>query len=276
MAVLPTFTDDPALGDIKIVASDMDFTLLDDAGHMPEAIHDRIRALEAAGKIFCAASGRPHHTLVQMFERDLEHMAIIADNGAIVSVRGHVIYTSEIPREHWMRIARFSLEQGHPPFLCGVERAYTVEESRRYGDFASTFMKRIDYLPALDEVSAPIVKFSALVPKANGKEVFDRAYGPAFGAEASVTVGGTKWIDYMNRGVDKGSGLSTLCAHLGVDARDACAIGDNYNDIEMFEAAGHSYLVSNAGLHMMPYADYRAPSNNEAGVVQVIDAILSR
>ena len=69
--------------------------------------------------------------------------------------------------------------------------------------------------------------------------------------------------------------LNTLCDHLGISTADALALGDTYNDVQMLEAVGHSYVVANAGEHMRAHARFMAPSNNERGVARVIEALLA-
>ena len=56
---------------------------------------------------------------------------------------------------------------------------------------------------------------------------------------------------------------------------DAAAVGDTYNDIPMLERVGHSFIVDNAEEHMNAHAKWRIPSNNDGGVLTLIDAILA-
>ena len=59
------------------------------------------------------------------------------------------------------------------------------------------------------------------------------------------------------------------------DIADAAAVGDTYNDIPMLERVGHSFIVDNAEEHMNAHAKWRIPSNNDGGVLTLIDAILA-
>lgn len=52
-------------------------------------------------------------------------------------------------------------------------------------------------------------------------------------------------------------------------------MGDTYNDIPMLERVGHSFIVDNAEEHMNAHAKWRIPSNNDGGVLTLIDAILA-
>ena len=58
----------------------------------------------------------------------------------------------------------------------------------------------------------------------------------------------------------------------GIDIADAAAVGDTYNDIPMLERVGHSFIVDNAEEHMSAHAKWRIPSNNDGGVLTLIDA----
>ena len=82
MTALLTMHDDTALDHVKLIASDMDLTLLADDGSMPPQMFERIKALDSVGVLFCAASGRPSYTLREMFAEVSEHMAMLSDNGA--------------------------------------------------------------------------------------------------------------------------------------------------------------------------------------------------
>ena len=74
---------------------------------------------------------------------------------------------------------------------------------------------------------------------------------------------------------DKLNSVRALCEQLGIDIADAAAVGDTYNDIPMLERVGHSFIVDNAEEHMNAHAKWRIPSNNDGGVLTLIDAILA-
>ena len=73
----------------------------------------------------------------------------------------------------------------------------------------------------------------------------------------------------------KSGNMLFLSGQLGIDEADAAAVGDTYNDIPMLERVGHSFIVANAEAHMEEHASWRVPSNNDAGVLALIDAILA-
>ena len=81
-------------------------------------------------------------------------------------------------------------------------------------------------------------------------------------------------IDVMARGVTKGHALSQLCSSLGIPRDEVLAIGDNYNDVEMLEFAGHAYIVENAHEEMKDRGWTITRSNDEDGVAHAITSVL--
>lgn len=264
------------LADVRLVASDMDYTLLADDKSMPEDMPGRIRALEGAGVLFAAASGRPLYTLRDMFPESWDHMAFVTDNGAAVVCREDVVFKSLIEPATVQELTEFTLEGGYGlPTVCGLDACYIREQDRRYDEVFRTFYHNIVYVESLDHLAAEVNKFTVYFPEGNAVPMRDAVYAPAWGEQLSVTCGGAVWIDIMNRGVDKGTGVARLCEHLGISIDDVVACGDTDNDAEMLQAVGHGYLVANAEERMERFADFRIPSNNDRGVAQVIDAVLA-
>ena len=264
------------LSAVRLVASDMDYTLLADDKSMPEGMPGRIRALEDAGVLFCAASGRPLYTLQDMFPESRDRMAFVTDNGAGVVCRNEVVFKSVIEPATVQALTDFTLDNNYGILtVCGLETCYVNERDRGYDEFFRTFYHKIEYVETLDHLPAEVNKFTIFFPGENAVAMRDEVYGPAWGERLSVTCGGSVWIDIMNRGVDKGTGIARLCEHLGVSMADVVACGDTDNDAEMLASVGHGYLVANAEERMERFADFRIPSNNERGVAQVIDRVIA-
>lgn len=274
--MLPSFETDADLASIKVVASDMDCTLLADDGSMPPHMAERIEALDAAGVTFCAASGRPSYTLREMFPGLEGKMALMSDNGAAISYHGELIYKDLIDVDAYQKLIDFTLADGRGcPTVCGIDACYIRSCDERFDEYFRTFYKKIVYMDDLKQLTADVNKYTVFFPAYDAEEVFAETYRDAWSDRFSVTNAGKQWIDVMNPHVDKGQGLRRLCEHLGVDVADACALGDTYNDIQMLETAGHSYVVANAEEHMHAHARYLVPSNNDRGVAVAIDAILA-
>lgn len=93
---MQTYESDTNIGNIKILAVDMDKTLLTDERVLPQGLDERLDKLAEAGIVFCPASGRPAPKLEEMFEGIKNRLAFCPDNGACVIYRGSYIYKSNI------------------------------------------------------------------------------------------------------------------------------------------------------------------------------------
>ncbi|WP_239458268.1 Cof-type HAD-IIB family hydrolase [Collinsella tanakaei] len=272
---MPTMFDDVDLAHVKLVASDMDLTLLADDGSMPPNMAERIEALDAAGITFCAASGRPLYTLRDMFGDYVDKMALLSDNGAAIWCRGELVFKDLIDVPTYHELIDFTLADGRGcPVVCGIEAGYLRSCDRVYDSFFRRFFTQIVYVDSLDDLDVDVNKYTVYFPDHTAEDVYAETYADAWGGRFSVTNAGREWIDMMNKHVDKGTGITRLCEHLGIATADALALGDTYNDIQMLETVGHSYVVANAEDHMRSHARFVAPSNNERGAAQVIDRLL--
>jgi hydroxymethylpyrimidine pyrophosphatase-like HAD family hydrolase len=87
-------------------------------------------------------------------------------------------------------------------------------------------------------------------------------------------------LDLLSQGVSKGAALKKLAAHLGVEREEVMAIGDNWNDVEMLEWAGHGVMMGNAAVELRAMAKKRgwklAPPNDEDGVAVVLEAAVAK
>lgn len=273
--MLPSYLSDTNLDSIKLVATDMDLTLLADDKSMPAGVDERIDALAKNGVLFCAASGRPALALRESFPAHHQDMALVADNGASVYLRDELVYRDLIDRDLYHEVlALATATEGSVPVLCAFDDAYVLERDRCHEDVVSIYYRSITYVDSFEELDVDSNKISIYFPGWDSKQKNDEVYSPAFASRLYLTCAGNEWLDFMNIGVDKGSGVRHLAQHLGIDLSDIAAFGDTYNDIPMLDIVGHSYVMANAAEHMHDHGKFLAPSNNEAGVLTVIDHIV--
>lgn len=77
-----------------------------------------------------------------------------------------------------------------------------------------------------------------------------------FAGRAQACVSGKQWLDYTAQGVNKGSAIKTIQRLMHFDAEECVAFGDNFNDIEMFQAVGHPVVMKQAVEKVKEYAQY--------------------
>lgn len=260
---------------IKLIASDMDHTLLTEQGELPPNFDNYILELNKLGIDFVIASGRPLYTLEMIFSQIKHKMSFICDNGGIVSHKGEILFKSLLSPKDYQSMIRFVEDTTDGiAILCGLDSAFLSENNRMYEDYLRTFYSKITFVKDLSELNVDADKFTVYFPNVNSKEYYERLFKPQYGKDFSVTVGDTIWIDIMNCGIDKGKAMQLLAKQLGLKAEQMMAFGDTYNDIEMLQTVKYSYIVKNANPNMKKYANYITDTNDNFGVLKVIDKVI--
>lgn len=260
---------------IKLIASDMDHTLLTEKGEIPPNFDDYIPKLEKLGIDFVIASGRPLYTLYGLFPEMKDRMSFISDNGGIIIRKGEVIFKSLLERAAYRSMIKFT-EEATPgvAILCALDAAFISEKYKKYENHLKTFYLKIKFVKDIEECVEEACKFTVYFPDKNSAEYYESAFKPRYGGDFSVTIGDTIWIDIMNKGIDKGKAMRVLAERLNIGCENMAAFGDTYNDIEMLQSVKHSYIVKNASEDMKKYANFTADSNDNFGVLKVLDTII--
>lgn len=263
--------------DIRLIAVDMDGTLLDGDGAVPDGLWPLLDELHDRGILFAPASGRQLATLQASFvDAPADEMISIAENGAYV-VRGDDEISSDALEPGFVAglvaFLRGLVARGSNlgVVVCGKRSAYIERTDAAFVTECAKYYAKLEVVDDLLGVDDQILKIA----------VFDfgdaEATAPALAAYRDthqVVVSGHHWIDIMNRGVNKGVALERLQAALGISREQTAAFGDYLNDLEMMDAAGHSYAMANAHPDILARARFQAPSNLDHGVLTTIRSFL--
>jgi Cof subfamily protein (haloacid dehalogenase superfamily) len=254
----------------------MDHTLLTEDGEIPPRFDDYVFKLEKRGVDFVIASGRPLCTLYAMFSTMKRTLIFIADNGGLISYKGDIVFKSLMKPEDYRPMIRFAHEETDGvPILCGLESGFIDKKDAAYAKRLKPFYSKMALVENLEQASPPACKFTIYFPRKNSKEYYETLFKPRYGGAFSVTVGDAIWIDIMNPGINKGKALRFLAEQLNVKPEHMMAFGDTYNDIEMLQSVQHSYIVKNASEDMRRYAAFIADSNDNFGVLKVLDSVIA-
>jgi Cof subfamily protein (haloacid dehalogenase superfamily) len=264
----------PERVDIRLIASDMDGTLLDADGQVPERFWPLLERILAAGIVFVPASGRQYQTLEAVFGHR-EGLVYIAENGTNivrdgVSIALETVVPSIIsPVLDWVRdTASTGADLG--VVVCGARTAY-IERSDE--EFVSKVRPYYAALEIVDDVVAAAADDDVLKLAIFDLGRAESRTGPAviaLGLPADVVISGENWVDIMRPGANKGKALIRLQEHLGIGREQTMAFGDYLNDAELLDAAQHSYAMANAHQSIRDRARHQAPSNIDEGVITSI------
>ena len=257
--------------DIRLVAVDMDGTLLDDEHRVPPTLWPLLAELRRRGVAFCPASGRQYANLAERFARVADGTPFVAENGAVVVRDDAVLRCDVLDREVVARAVtavRALTASGADvgAVVCGPRTAYVERHD-------AAFRREVDrYYSAVVDVDDTVVKVAV---HDSGEAASSTE--PALAAlrdTHKVVLSGAHWVDVQGASTDKGAALRVVQQALGVTRAQTVAFGDHLNDLEMLDAAEHSYAMANAHPDVLARARHTAPANTEDGVVRTLSALL--
>lgn len=263
--------------DIRLIACDMDGTLLDDQ----HAIHDEfwplIELLHARGILFCPASGRQYYNLLERFQSIADEVVFIAENGAFVVREGQELssdcISTGIARE-LITLARTLPAAGLDVgvVLCGKHSAYIERNDAPFRAEVDKYYQRLQVVEDLLAVEDDFLKVAVYDFYSS-----EHGCGPHFAHYRDaykVVVSGEHWLDVMAAQTNKGNGIRHIQATLGITPEQTMVFGDFLNDLEMMDCAYYSFAMANAHPELKQRARFIAPGNDDNGVVRSIRAVL--
>lgn len=250
----------------KLIALDVDGTLLNDDYKLTDATKDAVRAVSEAGALIVLCTGRsPLNTMPIMNELGLEGVMISHNGGATVNSRDRSIiheYAFTV-RQAEPVISYCRKNNIHfdicPPMDMYVEKL-TEETRAMYGKYLMT-PKLVSDVMAIDQ---GIVKMS-IFGEREEIDKLERDY-PGIGCPLSIIRSGDYFADIMHPESTKGNALRELAGSLRIDREHIMAIGNYFNDVEMIEFAGLGIAMDNSPDAVKSSADAVTASNNKDGV----------
>lgn len=260
---------------VKLVASDLDGTLLDKHGMLSVANREAIFMLKARGIHFAIVTGRPYFSIIPLLSMwGLEGMVdvIIANNGLEIGIQatGELLLGEKLSVEAIQDI--LELYRDIPGNFC------FYGDNALYGEEMDAFMKRVsvkNHLPAyVVDLRTYIKKDLEKLLLACDPTDLDRI-NEFYLANQNTRYRGFKSQDYlfefMHPSVSKLGGIETLGKHLGFDVADVVAFGDNLNDLEMIQGSGLGIAMINGDPYVKDQAQIIAPHHDEDGFAYIIN-----
>ncbi|WP_107421022.1 Cof-type HAD-IIB family hydrolase [Streptomyces sp. CB03234] len=265
----------------RLIATDLDGTLLRDDKSVSDRTISALAAAEEAGIEVFFVTGRPARWMGVVSDHVHGHgLAICANGAAVVDLHsgGKLLEVRPLERETALHVVQ-TLRREAPGTAFAVELATGFHYEPDYPPFwldPSATIAPAEKLLHEDEpgTGAPVLKLLAhhadLTP-----DGFLALARTAAGDRASITRSSpSALLEISGLGVSKASTLALCCAERGISADEVVAFGDMPNDIEMLSWAGRSYAMGNAHPDVVAAASGRTVANNEDGVARVIEDIL--
>lgn len=272
--------------DIRVIATDMDGTLLDPKGQLDlprlEKILDKLDQCDIR---FVIATGNEVHRMRQLLGHLAERVVLVVANGARIFENNELIQAQTWDDAMVDRaLAHFKGRECQDQFVVTAMNGGFVKEGTVFTEL-DKFMtpemieqlyQRMNFVDEFDpNLFGGVLKMSMVV----GEERLDsvlQEINDLFDGHVRAVSSGYGCIDILQDGIHKAWGLVELLKRWNLKPEQIIAFGDSENDIEMLELAGISYAMENAEEAVKRVATKVAPANSQAGVYKVLENWLER
>jgi Cof subfamily protein (haloacid dehalogenase superfamily) len=273
---------------IRLLATDIDGTLLNPQFQISEGDLEALRRAHASGIEIVLVTGRRHTFALPIAKQLGFDLWLISSNGAVTrSLAGETFHRDMMPAETCRRLCRAMQEfRGNTVLTFDQETkgALALERLDELGVSIQRWLeKNMAYIEFVVPIEKALVKdpiqamFCGTLPRM--EEALMRLNES--GMEGAITVLRTIYperdlsmIDVLNAGCSKGHALERWAAHRGYQRDEVMAVGDNHNDVEMLEFAGHPVIMGNACEELRGRGWRITRGNDACGVAAAVEFAL--
>ncbi|GAA1151195.1 HAD family hydrolase [Streptomyces hebeiensis] len=262
----------------RLVATDLDGTLLRDDHTVSARTRDALAAATAAGAVHIVVTGRGVLWTRHILD-DLGYGGIaVCGQGAQVYHAGERRLLTSVTLDRQLAalaVAKIEAEVG--PLALAVSRDGLDGEVLVTSDYR-LLEKQLPTVAVREPAelwSAPLNKVYIQHPELGDDELAEAARATV-GSLVNVVMAGAGVVEILPLGLSKATGLSLAARRLGVKAADTIAFGDMPNDIPMFGWARHGVAMANAHEELRAVADEVTASNEDDGIAVVLEKLLAR
>ena len=268
---------------IKLIAVDMDGTLLTTDQRITERTETAIKRAMDAGIEFVLDTGRSNSECEAFYPQLPMHYSVFANGAYILDFKtGENLISRTIPVEDARKIYEIYARYNAVIFIQGDHWVYACEDfpvkCRRFPEYiAGTAPIELPYR-FVDDQRAFLAGREDDIEKFHvsfiSHEEAEKAFEELSRLPYQVVWCGEYCVEVTHPEADKGRALGLLADRLGIKKEEVMAIGDSGNDALMLEYAGTSVVVANASPELKDCADMVVPSNNDDGVAAAIEWVL--
>jgi Cof subfamily protein (haloacid dehalogenase superfamily) len=264
---------DPPARRHRLVATDLDGTLLHSDGTVTARTRRALSAVEELGITVVFVTGRPIRWMDDLRDHVGAHGLAICSNGGVVYDvhEDRVSRTRPIATDLGLEVARL-VRSAIPDTAFAVETHHGIAKE-------PGFMERnpvppgTRVAPITEILDEPAVKLLARHEELDPEDFWTRVEREVGHLVTTTWSSLGALVEISAAGVTKASTLELLCAERGIGPHDVVAFGDMPNDLPMLEWAGTSYAMANAHPSVRKLADHVAPAHDEDGVASVLESL---
>lgn len=275
---------------IKLFASDMDGTLLNDTHIISERAAKAIKTLQQQGIVFMIATGRDECSARILLEpHDIQCPLICLNGAAMYDEQGQLCYSQPLNKKDVQQMMDY-LYQHDLNFGFQTQNGFYTAD---FEDFKERVAKFIDVDTANDLTNAQLKEqfgHTYDVKEYNGtddvlklmvfSEFSDKLahFQQTFQSNPDIDITASSYdnCEITHRLAQKGLAIERYIQERGWTMQQVASIGDSFNDRSMLQMASYSFAMDNAMEPVKQLAKYLAPSNADEGVARIIEQFIEQ
>ncbi len=278
---------------IKLIAIDLDGTLLSGHTYINEVNKAAIRAAQKEGVIVAIATGREHNNVRSFLDTAELITPVISSNGSVIHDE-HRQPMFSLPLEHhqamevldWMETngyyyqahtnkGIYTISTGHELLAVEVDRLMSTNPDPTQAQMLEAMQGMSDKLKMIridtyKDIPADTDFYNILAISFDEKKLATGRQHFADREDITMVVSGHLNFEIEHKQASKGTALKHLAAHHGIPLGQTMAIGDNFNDVSMIQLAGLGVAMGNAEPEVKAIADEVTLTNEQDGVAHAI------
>ena len=257
----------------RLIAADMDGTLLNDESQMSERTKAAIRKAVESGALFVTATGRAMSGVESVNALLDKDMPFIVMNGAsvVMGKSRKVLFNKYLDLALVKEIYKYAAEYDVPMVVRTNERLWVSSESNETDKYSTAYslnLEKISDIDGFDEKNIfKAIWFGTPEMIARCQREMNEVFKGRLNCHSSLPM----YLEFVSFDSDKGIAMAEVGRIYGIDRSEMIAVGDGYNDISMLRYAGLGIAMANAPDDVKNACKQVTLSNNDDGVAAVIE-----
>ena len=261
--------------DYKLVAMDLDGTLLSDELEITDRDRQAVKRLLDNDIKLILASGRPMQSMLNYAKQLDVDLPLVSSNGALVYniKEDNISFKTLIPTEVTKEIIAYAKERSFPLSIYTKEEIITLDDKMAQGhlEHEGIEAKKVDSITELEKDVVKILFYlEDKVLRTEVKSYLTQEYKDLL----YITQSEEGFFEIMNQKSSKGKAIKYMMEDMEIPVERTVAIGNNYNDLTMFEVVGLSIATANAPTEVKKRVDYVTKEPTDSGVAHAVDKFI--
>jgi len=255
----------------KLLATDLDGTLLNSSSEISEHTRKTILAAMEQGMLFVPSTGRPLCGVERIAAQFPGDFPVITYNGAVVvtSKTRRVLFSQNLNKDDAREVYALGCERNVPIIIWEGETlhvSHICPEIELYQTITGATLHVLEDFERLGDIT----KIIWLIHSKEGRQLITEL-GGQFAGRLNVHTSHPRLLEFVDKNASKGLALAAIGKEYGIMADEMIAAGDGFNDVSMLKYAGLSVAMQNAPEELKALCKLVTCSNDEDGVAKVVE-----